>query len=116
RRVFGRFLVDQGDRFLGGQRLGLLVARQSRVGRAVGDVGTVTAGHQLHFAARSRVRAESLERLDRLALAPAPAVGGIGELGDGGVHAGFEDFGGRAQLGVLAVVCEVGAVAADAGG
>src|SRR3546814_263786 len=50
--------IDQRDGFLGRQRVGFDRLGQGRVGRAVGDIGTIASRHQLHLAAAGRVRSE----------------------------------------------------------
>src|SRR3546814_20863582 len=67
--------------------------------RSVGDIGTVTAFHQLDLGLGARMLAEHLERLAATARA-RPLFGGFGELPHRGVHAGFEHLGGRTQPGI----------------
>src|SRR5690606_408923 len=108
--------IDQLDRLFLGHVLGLQVARQGGVGGAVGDVRAITAGHYLDLAAAGRVGAEGLDRLSLGPPARAAAIGRFCEQRDGGVHSRLEYLARAAQLGVLAVVREVGAIAADARG
>src|SRR5690606_8632786 len=56
-RPLGRARIDQRDRLLFRQVLGLHVLRNRRVGGAVGDVGAIAARHDLHLTAARRVRA-----------------------------------------------------------
>src|SRR5690606_12974693 len=117
RRALRRPRIDQRDRLLGGDVLGLHLLGQRGVGRAVGHVRPVAARHDLDLAAAGRMRAE---RLDRLGPGPAAcaalAVGRFRQERDRGVHAGLEHVARAGELGVLAVVREVRAITADAGG
>ena len=85
--------IDQRDRFVERHRLGVGALRQSGVSRAVGDIGAEPALHDLQLLGRLGVRAKHRQRLaPRAPLAAAARR--VGELGNGGVHAGLEHIGG----------------------
>ena len=88
--------------------------RDSRIGGAIGDIGAVAARHHLHLAAAGGVFTKRLDRFG-LAAPAALAIGGFGQQRDRCVHTGVEHIARALQLGVFAIVPQVGAVTPDRG-
>ena len=99
--------------FFQGQRFGRHRLGQGRVGRAVGDIGTIAPFHHLDLRFGARMRAQHFQRLARSA--PAAPRRRFGQLYHRAVHAHFENLGGAGQAAIFAVVQQIGTKAPDIG-